>query len=68
MTDQLVLIDIAPEERADTGTGSSRDWELDAATCEVGKRGVAQARAALRAARARAGTATVPGPNLPAAA
>ena len=64
MTDQLVLIDIVPTERA--GSGSS--WQLDPATCEIGRRGVARARQALREARAQAQTATVPSPNLPAAA
>lgn len=64
MTDQLVLIEIVPAEGAD-----SRDnWQLDPATCEIGRRGVARARQALRAARTQTRTATVPSPNLPAAA
>ena len=42
--------------------------QLDSATCEIGRRGVARARQALRDARAQAETATVPSPNLPAAA
>ena len=68
MTDQLVLVDLVPEERADAKTGSTDSWQLDAATCEIGRRGVAQARQALRAARTQARTATVPSPTLPAAA
>ena len=68
MTNQLVLIDIAPEERAAARADSARSWQLDAATCDIGRRGVARARQALRAARSQAQTATVPSPNLPAAA
>ncbi|MYB28905.1 MAG: hypothetical protein F4X38_07170 [Acidimicrobiaceae bacterium] len=68
MTNQLVLIDIAPEERAAARADSASSWQLDAATCEIGRRGVARARQALRAARSQAQTATVPSPNLPAAA
>ncbi len=64
MTDQLVLIDIVPTERADSGNS----WQLDSATCEMGRRGVARARQALREARSEARTATVSNPNLPAAA
>lgn len=64
MTNQLVLIDIIPAEEA----GSEASWQLDPATCEIGRRGVARARKALRAARTPAGSATVPGPDLPAAA
>ena len=64
MTDQLVLIDIVPAEKAD----SPNSWQLDPATCEIGRRGVARARQALLAARSQAQTATVPSPNLPAAA
>ena len=64
MTNQLVLIDIVPAEKAD----SANSWQLDPATCEIGRRGVARARQALQAARAQARTATVPSPNLPAAA
>ena len=64
MTDQLVLIDIVPAEKADAGNS----WQLDTATCEIGRRGVARARQALREARAQAETATVPSPNMPAAA
>ena len=56
MTDQLILIDI--EEVPPV-------WQLDARTCELGRRGVARARAALRAA---GGTGTVPDGDLPAAA
>ena len=64
MTDQLVLIDITPAQ-----TGDSTDsWQLDPSTCEIGRRGVARARKALQAARTPARTATVPNPNLPAAA
>ena len=68
MTNQLLLIDIAPEERAAARADSASSWQLDAATCEIGRRGVARARQALRAARSQAQTATVPSPNLPAAA
>ena len=64
MTDQLVLIDIVPAEKA----GSGNSWQLDPATCDIGRRGVARARQALREARSQAETATVPSPNLPAAA
>lgn len=64
MTDQLVLIDIVPAEKAD----SANSWQLDPATCDIGRRGVARARQALQAARSQAQTATVPSPNLPAAA
>ena len=64
MTHQLVLIDIVPAEKAD----SRNSWQLDPATCEIGRRGVARARQALRAARTQTQTATVPSPNLPAAA
>ena len=68
MTNQLVLIDIAPEERANARADSGSSWQLDPATCEIGRRGVARARQALREARSQAETATVPSPNLPAAA
>ncbi|MXV97177.1 MAG: hypothetical protein F4Z90_00350 [Acidimicrobiaceae bacterium] len=64
MTDQLVLIDIVPSAKAD----SPSSWQLDPATCDIGRRGVARARQALQAARNQAKTATVPSPNLPAAA
>ena len=64
MTDQLVLIDIVPAEKA----GSPSSWQLDPATCDIGRRGVARARQALRAARNQEKPATVPSPNLPAAA
>ena len=64
MTDQLVLIDIVPAEK----TGSPSSWQLDPTTCDIGRRGVARARQALQAARNQAKTATVPSPNLPAAA
>ena len=68
MTDQLVLIDIVADERANAGADSASNWQLDSATCEMGRRGVARARQALREARSQARTATVPSPNLPAAA
>ena len=68
MTDQLVLIDIAPEERANARADSGSGWQLDPATCEIGRRGVARARQALREARAQARPVTVTNPNLPAAA
>lgn len=68
MTDQLVLIDIVPLERAGERADSASSWQLDPTTCEIGRRGVARARQALRAARSQAQTATVPNPNLPAAA
>ena len=64
MTNQLVLIDIVPAERA----GSEAGWELDPATCEIGRRGVARARKALRDARTPDRGATVASPDLPAAA
>ncbi len=64
MTDQLVLIDIAANKKADTGNS----WQLDPATCDIGQRGVARARQALHAARKQARTGTVPRPDLPAAA
>ena len=68
MTDQLVLIEIAPEERANARADSASSWQLDAVTCEIGRRGVARARQALREARSQAQTDTVSSPNLPAAA
>ena len=64
MTDQLVLIDIVGAEKA----GSESSWQLDPATCAIGRRGVARARQALQTARNQANAATVPSPNLPAAA
>ena len=64
MTDQLVLIDIAAAQTAD----STDSWQLDPATCEIGRRGIARARKALQAARTPARTATVTNPDLPAAA
>ena len=64
MTNQLVLIDIVPAEKAD----SDASWQLDPATCEIGRRGVARARKALQAARTPARSVTVPSPDLPAAA
>lgn len=64
MTDQLVLIDIITPDQSD----SQQTWELDSATCEIGRRGVARARRALQVARASAEVATVGGGNLPAAA
>ncbi len=64
MTDQLVLIDTVPAEKADSGSS----WQLDPATCEIGRRGVARARQALREARAQARTATVTSTHLDAAA
>ncbi len=48
--------------------GTANIWPLDTATCETGRRGVAQARQALRAARSEAWDATAPAPDLPAAA
>ena len=68
MTDQLVLIDIVGEEGSGAETDSAGNWQLDSATCEIGRRGVARARRALQTARSQARTATVPSPNLPAAA
>ena len=64
MTDQLVLIDVISPSQPD----SQQDWQLDSATCEIGRRGVARARMALQAARTRAPTATVDCSDLPAAA
>ena len=64
MTDQLVLIDIATPGQPD----SQQTWQLDSATCEIGRRGVARARRALQAARTSAEVATVDGDDLPAAA
>ena len=46
MTTQLVLLD-----------SGQRSWKLDRTTREIGKRGVAQAREALR----KAGTSPTPG-------
>ena len=68
MTDQLVLIDIVPEQGAAARADSASSWQLDPATCEIGRRGVARARQALQKARVQARTATVSSPNLPAAA
>lgn len=64
MTNQLILIEVTPAATADS-TGS---WQLDPATCEIGRRGVARARQALQEARADARTDTVSRPSLPAAA
>lgn len=64
MTDQLVLIDIATPGQPDP----QQTWQLDSATCEIGRRGVARARRALQAARTPAEVATVGGDDLPAAA
>ena len=64
MTDQLVLIDIVPAGQPD----SHKDWQLDATTCDIGRRGVARARKALQAARTPARTANVASSDLPAAA
>jgi len=49
MNDQLVLLD-DPEEPRRPGEG----WHLDEQTREIGRRGVAQAREALRHAARRA--------------
>lgn len=75
MTDQLVLIDSVPTTRtsgeqafAGAAAASAADWQLDATTCEIGRRGVARARQALQQARTQALTATVGHPDLPAAA
>lgn len=46
MSNQLRLID------ADNPARSS-DWRLDEQTCEIGRNGIAAAREALRASRAR---------------
>ena len=64
MTDQLVLIEVVPADQPD----SQKDWQLDATTCDIGRRGVARARKALQSARTPARTATVGGSDLPAAA
>ena len=64
MTDQLVLIEVVPPGQPD----SQQDWQLDTATCEIGRRGVARARRALQAARTPVPAATVDGGDLPAAA
>ena len=64
MTDQLVLIEVVTPGQPDP----QQDWQLDSATCEIGRRGVAQARRALQAARTPARAATVGGSDLPAAA
>lgn len=59
MTDQLVLIDIEDAPAA---------WQLDAATRELGRLGVARARAALRAAEQSDRRGIVPDDGLSAAA
>ena len=59
MTDQLVLIDIDDSPAA---------WHLDAATRELGRIGVARARAALRSAGQPDRRGTVPDGDLSAAA
>ena len=64
MTVQLVLFDEA--QVAEPATAAV--WELDPATCEIGRRGVAAARRTLQAARARRAGASVAGQALPAAA
>ena len=64
MSDQLVLIEIATPGQPD----SQQTWQLDSATREIGRRGVARARRALQAARTPAEAATVDGGDLPAAA
>lgn len=51
MTIQLSLIDINIEARPNT----SPDWQLDRVTLEIGRRGLAQARQALREAKAQPG-------------
>ncbi|MCY3619564.1 MAG: hypothetical protein OXH54_17240 [Acidimicrobiaceae bacterium] len=63
MSDQLVLIEIVTAGQPD----SQQTWQLDSATCEIGRRGVARARRALQAARTPVEVATVDG-DLPAAA
>ena len=52
MNDQLVLLD--EDDRNDDGTPRRSSWQLDAHTRDIGRRGVAQARQALRQAAARA--------------
>ena len=64
MTDQLILIEIVTGGQPD----SQQSWQLDSATCEIGRRGVARARRALRTARTPAGAATVGSSDFPAAA
>ncbi|MCY4425107.1 MAG: hypothetical protein OXC06_18765 [Acidimicrobiaceae bacterium] len=64
MTDQLVLIDILTPGQPDP----QQSWQLDSATCEIGRRGVARARRALQAARTPAEVATVDSSDFPAAA
>lgn len=64
MTNQLVLIDTVPVP----AVAPNDIWELDDATCEIGRRGVARARRVLEAARDASRAATVPSPDLPAAA
>ena len=64
MSDQLVLIDVITPGQPE----SQQAWQLDSATCEIGRRGVARARRALQAARTPAEVATVGGGDLPAAA
>ena len=68
MTDQLVLIDIITDIITPGQPDSQQGWQLDSATCETGRRGVARARRALRAGRTPAEAATVGGGDLPAAA
>lgn len=54
---QLPLLDGMPDDdhrRVPTASDRDRDWHLDAHTCEVGRRGIAAARAQLRNASSRA--------------
>ncbi len=55
-------------QRVVARAGSIRSWQLDTATCETGKRGVAKARQALRAAQSESLIAESPACDLPAAA
>ncbi|MCY4068167.1 MAG: hypothetical protein OXE79_03525 [Acidimicrobiaceae bacterium] len=58
----------AERAAAHAATVGSGSWQLDTATCETGRRGVARARQALRAARSETWAAAAPGTELPAAA
>ena len=64
MSDQLVLIEIVTAGQPD----SQQTWQLDSATCEIGRRGVARARRALPAARPPVAVPTADGGDRPAAA
>ena len=66
MTDQLVLTDILMD--LDNAADIGPTWQLDPATCEIGRRGVARARQVLQAARTAAEPGTVAADDLPAAA